>query len=534
MLLLVPVLLLVAFGFLALSWAERAEREELRSRCAAMVEPLRAELWEGLRGRSVLHLLPDAGPQIPEPGEESASLRYFREGDYAAVLGEARALSEAGLPLRPLAALRLLRNETEGSRLEELVEVILEEPCILTARMCREAEERFRGLSLPLPESLLNWEERIRLQENLIELLESAGGGLLAPAQDLRWIAQGEQMWLVLRVEEEVLLVSKESVSEEIAAAVAPLEPSLPAGLAISIPLRGGEDEPTLLQGNGVPPVRFVIVDPVSLRASWRERQRMVILFLVLAALLAVFGIAMIARTIGRERALTAHKSNLVAAVSHEMRTPVASIRLLAENLAEGVLADEEKRQQHLGRLVEQSERLSTLVENVLSYSRREAGKDQGDFEAFSSGDLFDEALKPFRVLAESQMVVVKVESARDVKGWGIREALVEAVVNLIDNALKHSPEGGEIICGIARSETQWMLWVEDEGPGVERSEQKKIFEAFYRVGSELRRETVGTGLGLALVKQVCDLHQGEVSCGERKGGGARFEMTLPLGPDES
>jgi signal transduction histidine kinase len=217
------------------------------------------------------------------------------------------------------------------------------------------------------------------------------------------------------------------------------------------------------------------------------------------------------------------------------MRTPVAAIRLLAENLANGTVKEGAERERHLGRLVEQSERLSTLVGNVLSYSRREAGKAEWRGEEIAVADLLSEAVRQFRDLSAERGVVLRCVTGEFAQApLGDREGLREALANLIDNALKHSPEGGEVVCGADEDAGQagwWRLWVEDGGPGVAEAERRKVFEAFYRVGPELRRETAGTGLGLALVKQVAEWHGGEAVCLASAAGGARFEVNLPVAP---
>jgi two-component system sensor histidine kinase ResE len=240
-------------------------------------------------------------------------------------------------------------------------------------------------------------------------------------------------------------------------------------------------------------------------------------------------------RTVSRERELAERKGNLVAAVSHEMRTPVASIRLLAENLSTGAADTKERRTNHLEQLLEQSERLSTLVENVLSYSKRGAGHAKWKMEPLNLTELLNHSATQFQALADSNGVTLKWEAdtfATPPKGDST--ALEQALVNLIDNALKHSPKGSELkITAQADSDrlTGWCLSVSDTGPGVSKGEREKVFEAFYRIGPELRRETKGTGLGLALVQQIAEAHSGEALCRESDSGGARFEVHLPYSP---
>ena len=253
---------LVAFGVLALGWEKRAEREELRARCRSLVEPLREDLRSGLAERNVLAGLgPVQGAvNLPLPGGESETLKRFTAGDFSGVLGESSSLSEAGLPLRTLAALRLLREEIDPARREELTLIIAAEPSIVTPRLLGEAERRHRELGLKLPPVLEGWEDRLELQERVRSLLEREGELLLAN-QPWSWIAHEGRRWFALREGPEVLLIEEERVQEVITTLVSSLEASLPAGVRIEV-LFGDADrngEPVLYESVGDPPIRFVI-----------------------------------------------------------------------------------------------------------------------------------------------------------------------------------------------------------------------------------------------------------------------------------
>lgn len=199
---------LVAFGVLALGWEKRAEGEELRVRCRSLVEPLRQDLRAGLAERNVLSCLGPAreAVKLPLPGGESETLKRFTAGDFSGVLGEPSSLSEAGLPLRTLAALRLLREETVPARLEELTLIMAAEPSLVTPHLLGEAERRHRELGLKMPPVLVGWEDRLELQERVRSLLEREGELLLAN-QPWSWIAHEGRQWFALRDGSEVLLI---------------------------------------------------------------------------------------------------------------------------------------------------------------------------------------------------------------------------------------------------------------------------------------------------------------------------------------
>jgi len=192
LLLAVPMLALVGFGFLSLRWEKRAQDEELRARCLSLADPLRREFFARLAKADFLSEGAPAGDieALPVPGEESESLARYLEGAYQVVLGEAGALSETGLPLRPLAALRLLRIEEDPKRLEELTQVIAAEPGFITARLLSEAEDRHRKLGLPVPPVLSGWEERLERSLRVHEILNGRDPGqLLAGSESFRWLS---------------------------------------------------------------------------------------------------------------------------------------------------------------------------------------------------------------------------------------------------------------------------------------------------------------------------------------------------------
>lgn len=545
-LLAVPVVALAGFGFLALRWERQAQEEDLRARCRALVEPMRRAFFDVLEANNLLEGV-DLGPrpnELPLPAEPGDSLAKFEAGEFATVLGEAGELSEAGLPLRPLAAYRLMMEETDSERLAELTNVIAAERSIVTSRLFEETEARHHELGLALPPVLEGWRERLAKEERVRGLLGGRSPeSLLVGEGPVIRLEGGNEKGALVRVPDGVVLVDRSVLSEASKAALqycpsAGVEVPHVFGVGVDAWSQSGQGLPetarimSFVRDDAFPSIVFW-TSAASLDRFTGRRQRVFVIFLVSAAFLAVAGLLLIRRTVARERELAERKGNLVAAVSHEMRTPVASIRLMAENLANGTVKAGEKRERHLRRLVEQSERLSTLVENVLSFSRREAGKEKRRDERIDVGELLEEAMGQCRALAEEREVTLN-RAAEEFESApvGDSEALRQALVNLLDNAIKHSPASGEVRCGAeALDDDRWRLWVEDEGPGVAIAEREKVFEAFYRVGSELRRETTGTGLGLALVKQVAELHGGEAVCREAPGGGARFELVMPLNP---
>ena len=265
-----------------------------------------------------------------------------------------------------------------------------------------------------------------------------------------------------------------------------------------------------------------------ALLASW-EKQRFWLVALILGAGLAgLLSLWFARRAVVQQMALNRLKSNFVSSVSHELRSPVASIRLMAEQLTEP--ASEDRRLRYAEFIEQESLRLSNLVENVLDFSRIEDGRKTYQFEPVDLNDLVSESAFLMEPHAAKAEVRILTETApRPVLTSAARSDLLQALINLIDNALKFSPMDGTVQVGCTRKNGACEISVCDEGPGIPRSEQQHIFERFYRVGSEERRRTQGVGIGLSIVQHVVDAHQGAVRVESEVGKGCRFVMTLPV-----
>jgi signal transduction histidine kinase len=252
---------------------------------------------------------------------------------------------------------------------------------------------------------------------------------------------------------------------------------------------------------------------------------------LIAASAAAVFiGFFTAWRAFRRQQQLSEMKTNFVSSVSHELRAPIASVRLMAEELAEGESPSCEKQKQYHRFIGQECRRLSAVIENVLDFSRREQSREHFEFEPTDLKTLVHETVELMRAYAEEKDVrleVVHSDQPMIVEADG--KALHRLLVNLIDNAIKHSPENGTVRIGVEVAAAVTRLWVEDDGPGIPSAEHERIFERFYRIGSELRRETQGVGLGLAIVKHIAEVHGGRVSVHSAVGEGSRFVVELPL-----
>ena len=264
-----------------------------------------------------------------------------------------------------------------------------------------------------------------------------------------------------------------------------------------------------------------------TMAAEDNEDRRVLMILGGLSAVIAV-AVMLAFLVLRRELELARRQGDFLSAVSHELRAPVTTIRMYAEMLRDGWVEDGARRTEYESAIVSEGERLSRLVENVLAYSRRERGKPLG----FREADLAEkvrEVAGVQRPVFERAKLELEVEAPEALPWRFDPDAVTQILVNLLDNALKHSGEAGErrVQIRLSGAPDAAKISVRDHGPGIPAGEQRRIFEAFYRVGSELTRETRGTGLGLALVRRLARAHGGDVSVSSEPGRGATFTVIL-------
>jgi signal transduction histidine kinase len=313
--------------------------------------------------------------------------------------------------------------------------------------------------------------------------------------------------------------------------------------------------------------LQLYVADQALLLSSYWRHALLLAGLVAASAFAALIGVIASWLAFQRQLRLNELKSNFVSSVSHELRSPIASVRLMAESLERGKVSEATKQHEYFRFIVQECRRLSSLIENVLDFSRIEQGRKQYDFEPTDLVALMQQTVKLMDTYAAERGVQLQLQlpDAQPLPGHQLStidhqltndyqlpadgKALQQALVNLIENALKHSPKGESVTVGLevgmqnavssiqqhatrnTQHATRLHLWVEDHGDGIPTSEQEKIFERFYRPGSELRRETQGVGIGLSIVKHIVEAHGGRVLVRSAVGQGSRFTIELPLSP---
>jgi signal transduction histidine kinase len=251
----------------------------------------------------------------------------------------------------------------------------------------------------------------------------------------------------------------------------------------------------------------------------------------IITAIVLLGGVVLALRTASRAMKLSQMKADFVSNVSHELRTPLASIRVFGEFLKLGRVRDTEKIHEYGEYIETESRRLTQLINNILDFSKIESGLKTYRFEEADLKCLIEETLKLFEVRLEQSGFHIAFEAPSEPLPPTMldRDAISQAFINLLDNAVKYSGGCKEITVRIGRTEDRLTISVIDRGVGIERDEWEKIFEKFYRVSTGLVHDVKGSGLGLSIVRHVIEAHQGSVTVESTPGRGSNFTLHLPI-----
>jgi signal transduction histidine kinase len=250
----------------------------------------------------------------------------------------------------------------------------------------------------------------------------------------------------------------------------------------------------------------------------------------VLVLVFLLCGIALMLRATDREARLAQAKSNFVANVSHELKTPLALISMFSEILELGRVDNEGKKAEYYRIIRHESLRLNKMIDNILDFSKIEAGRKTYDFADGDMAEVIENVLSGYRYQITNSGFDIQTNIQPDLPPVLIdRDAMAQAISNLLDNAIKYSGEVKQLSITTKTLGSDLSIEIADHGIGIPRAEQAKIFEKFYRVGNGLVHDVKGSGLGLSLVKHIIEAHQGTIAVESESGKGSRFTILLPL-----
>jgi signal transduction histidine kinase len=276
--------------------------------------------------------------------------------------------------------------------------------------------------------------------------------------------------------------------------------------------------------------LHLVSIDPAADLSDLASRRRLLLAGLAMMAAVLLVGIYFIGRALTREVQVARLKSDFVSAVSHEFRSPLTTMRQITEMLSKGRIPSEERRQQYYEVLTHETDRLHRLVEGLLNFGRIEAGMMEYRLEPLDPAELARAVVAGFQEEVTERGYRIEL----NVNGTGCmvradREALGRALWNLLDNAVKYSPECQTVWVDVAQNGRELTIQVRDHGVGMGPDEQGQIFKKFVRGAAAQAAGVKGTGIGLATVDHIVRAHGGEVRVESEPGRGSAFSIVLPV-----
>lgn len=227
-------------------------------------------------------------------------------------------------------------------------------------------------------------------------------------------------------------------------------------------------------------------------------------------------------------RRLEEMRKEFVANVSHELKTPLTSLRGFIETLLGGALRDPDKAEEFLKMMEEDTRRLTRLIDDLLELSKIESNQVALEFRSLNLKDEIDKCIAVFEPRIRAKRILVK-NHVSSIEVSADRDQLKQVFVNLLDNAIKFNHEEGEVVFSSQSLKGLIRVSIEDTGIGISQGELHRVFERFFRTDKARSRESGGTGLGLSIVKHIIEAHGGSVACESTLGKGSRFSFTLPV-----
>lgn len=252
-----------------------------------------------------------------------------------------------------------------------------------------------------------------------------------------------------------------------------------------------------------------------------------------------ISGIVCVLHDVTKQEKIENERKEFVSNVSHELRTPLTSMRSYLEALLDGAWKDPEIAPQFLQVTQEETDRMIRMIKDLLDLSRMDSGKGTLDLEYLNVNELFDHVIKRFEMMIQSSDKSTKdfliKRNFTDRQLWVEVDAdkMIQVLDNIMNNAIKYSPDGGTITCGLFETNDSVVFSISDEGLGIPKRDLANVFDRFFRVDKARARSMGGTGLGLAISKEVVHQHKGKIWAESTEGKGTTFYISLPYLPYE-
>jgi signal transduction histidine kinase len=403
---------------------------------------------------------------------------------------------------------------------------------ILRSRGSADVQARASAAQHEIAAHIARVEHALALQQTFPALARQFPSTSPSSAEPL-WLPFGEGPWLIGLTADlgsrQPILIAVDAVRafqrlESAAACTAT------GGCRLALASGGGPDGYPL--GPALPGLTLLDVSSGTPDEStrWRARQGFYIAALSLVLAVAGFGAYLLWRDVRRELRVAELRSEFVSSVSHELKTPLTAIRMFAETLRMGRPADPARREEYLDIIINESERLTRLLNNVLDFSRIESGRKTYQFASHDLETIVGTAARAMQYPLARQGFQLQVSMDEGIPP--VRsdpDALEQAILNLLANALKYSGDSRTIELTLTRDEANAVISVRDWGIGIDLVDQRRIFEKFYRVARAENRLIPGTGLGLTLVEHIVRAHHGRIDVDSTLGAGSTFRIRLPL-----
>lgn len=487
----------------------QGEREEFGSRqFGRAVELYRMAAAESLHPweRAYATLLLARATQ--KSGQPAEALRQ-----YEAVLQSPPDLTdEFGVPLTLYATAPLL-EAGDGTAVAPIITDLMHDPGRLNPQALykvRQAADQLQASAVPEIDRLIREREQAEaLQADFPRLLPRLEAG------DPVWLPYGDPLWLIS--------LTRAGGEQQSLVAVSPTQLG---PIAEGVRIVQGQEGESL--GDTFPTLRAVFPPQPAQEGGLRPAFLLLTLLFVIA--LTLFAGWLLWHEVRLNARLSELRSQFVASVSHELRTPLTSIRMFTESMRIDDEMDTATRNDYLDTVMHECERLSRLVDNVLQFARIEQGRAAYNLRAISAIEVVEHAVRAFSEPARQTGFRVEVRAPSALPDvLADRDALEQAILNLLGNALKYSGESHEITLRVEPEEGCAAISVTDYGVGIAPEEQARIFERFYRAETPENRRIPGTGLGLTLVEYIVKGHGGAISIRSGPHAGATFTIRIPF-----